>query len=132
MPIDVKETKTKSGHPVLRATFITEVTVMEAKAYHASLIPGGKYDGFGHLILGNVTGVSSDVRKVLASQKPDPRNPPPIALILESALARMAAGLATRLSENDNSDSFKNEQQAMEWLDTRMIAFVAKQATLKR
>ena len=58
------------------------------------LFPGAKYDGFGHLVTGNVTGVSGDVKKVLASQKPDPRNPPPVAVILDSALARMAAGLA--------------------------------------
>ncbi len=128
MPIDLKELKTKSGHPVLRANFVKEITVAEARQYHALLVPGAQYDGFGHLVTGNVTGVSGDVKKVLASQKPDPRNPPPVAVILDSALARMAAGLAMRLSENDNTDAFKTEQDALDWLDGRMAEYQRKKA----
>lgn len=127
MPIKVDELKTRSGHPIVRATFIKEITVPEAQAYHRDLKPGAKYDGWGHLVLGNVTGVSSDVRKVLASQVPeDVTNPPPVAVVLESALARMAAGLAMRLSDNNNTDSFKNEQEALAWLDGRMTEFLRK------
>ncbi len=126
MAIELKELKTKSGHPVLRANFIKEVTVSDAQRYHEQLLPGAQYEGFGHLIVGNITGVSGDVKKVLSSSKPDPRNPPPIAVLLESALARMAAGLAMRLTENGNSDSFKTEAQALEWLDARMTEFEAR------
>lgn len=118
--------RTKSGHPVLRACFVNDVTVPEAKAYHATLIPGAKYDGWGHLVVGNITGVSGDVKKLLAAQKPDPLNPPPIAVVLESALARMAASLATRISENPNTDYFKTEDEAMEWLEQRMGVFMRK------
>lgn len=132
VPIDTKELKTKSGHPILRASFIKEVTVADAQGYHASLIPGAKYDGYGHLIVGNITGVSADVKKVLASQKPDPHNPPPIAIILDSALARMVAGLALRLSENDNTDSFKTEQDALAWLDVKMTEFEKKKTPVKK
>lgn len=130
MPIELSETKTKSGHPVLRANFINDVTAADATGYHSRLLPGAQYDGWGHLVVGNVTGVSGDVRKVLASRKPDPRNPPPVAIILSSALARMAAGLAMRLTENDNSETFGTEAQALEWLDGRMTEFARKQAAL--
>jgi hypothetical protein len=119
VPIEVQEVKTKSGHPVLRAMFIKEVSVADAA-----------YDGWGHLVVGNVTGVSGEVKKVLSRQKPDPRNPPPIAIILDSALARMAAALAMRLTENGNSDYFKTEPEALEWLDQRMMEFARKAAAL--
>lgn len=132
MPIQLDEVKTKSGHPVLRARFVNEISVADAKGYHALLVPGAKYDGWGHLAVGNVTGVSGEVKKVLASQKPDPLNPPPIAVVLESALARMAAGLATRISENANTDYFKNEQEALEWLEGRMTEFMRKWNAKKR
>lgn len=132
VPIEVKELKTKSGHPVLRATFIKDVTVADAQGYHAQLVPGARYDGWGHLVMGNVTGVSGDVKKVLAAQKPDPLNPPPVAIILDSALARMVAGLAMRLSENDNTDSFKSEAEALEWLDARMTEYFRKAAAKKK
>lgn len=126
MPIAMTELKTKSGHPVLRADFISEVTVADAKGYHSQLVPGARYDGFGHLICGNITGVSSEVKKVLASQKADAKNPTPIAIILSSALARMAAGLAMRLTDNSNSETFKNEEEALAWLDARMIDYLKK------
>ena len=126
MPIEVSELKTKSGHPILRANFISEVTVADARRYHSELVPGARYDGFGHLICGNITGVSGDVKKVLASQKADPKNPTPIAIILSSALARMAAGLAMRLTDNGNSETFKNETEALDWLDARMTDYLKK------
>ena len=126
MPIEVSELKTKSGHPVLRAEFISEVTVADARGYHAQLVPGARYEGYGHLICGNITGVSSEVKKVFASQKADPDNPSPIAIILSSALARMAAGLTMRLTDNSNSDAFKTEAEALEWLDARMTEYLKK------
>jgi hypothetical protein len=132
VPIEVQELKTKSGHPVLRAMFIKEVSVADAEKYHSSLIPGAHYDGWGHLVVGNVTGVSSEVKKVLSRQKPDPRNPPPIAIILDSALARMAASLAMRLTENGNSDYFKTEPEALAWLDERMKEYARKAAALPK
>jgi hypothetical protein len=132
VPIEVSERKTKSGHPVLRANFIKEVTVADAQRYHASLLPGAQYEGWGHLIDGNISGVSGEVKKVLASQKPDPRNPPPIAILLESALARMAAGLAMRITENNNTEFFKLEVDALDWLDARMTEFARKALTLKK
>lgn len=126
VPIDVSETKTKSGHPIVRTNFITEVTVADARAYHQKVLPGGTYDGYGHLAVGNVTGVSNEVKKVLGSQKPDPRNPPPVAIILSSALARMAASLTMRVTGNSNTDFFRNEDEALEWLDVRMAEFSRK------
>lgn len=64
---------------------------------------------------------------MLASQVPeDVSNPPPVAVVFESALARMAANLAMRLSDNDNTESFKNEQEALAWLDGRMAEFLRK------
>lgn len=89
-------------------------------------MPGARFDGYGHLITGNITGVSSEVKKVLANQKADPKNPTPIAVILSSALARMAAGLAMRLTDNGNSESFKNEAEALAWLDGRMTEYLKK------
>lgn len=132
MPIEVSEEKTKSGHPILRANFVKEVTVADAEGYHHKLLPGATYDGWGHLVTGNVTGVSSEVKKVLSRQKPDPRNPPPIAIILDSALARMAASLAMRITENGNSEYFRTEEEALEWLEQRMTEFVRKAAALPK
>jgi hypothetical protein len=42
----------------------------------------------------------------------------------------MAAALTMRLTNNDNTDSFKSEDEALEWLDGRMAAFLAKRAAL--
>jgi hypothetical protein len=126
MPIELSELKTKSGHPILRANFISEVTVADARGYHAQLVPGARYDGYGHVVTGNITGVSGEVKKVLSSQKADPKNPTPVAVILSSALARMAAGLAMRLTDNGNSESFKSEEEALAWLDGRMVEYLKK------
>ncbi len=126
MPIELTETKTKSGHPVVRTNFITEVTPADARTYFAKVTPGGNYDGWGHLVVGNVTGVSSEVKKLLASRKTDPKNPPPVAVVLASALARMAASLTMRLTDNHNTDSFKTEEEGLLWLDERMAEFNRK------
>ncbi|MFT3713427.1 MAG: hypothetical protein QM817_37700 [Archangium sp.] len=128
MPIELAELKTKSGHPVVRAKFVSEVTVQHAKEYFAVVRAGSKYDGWGHLACGNVTGVSAEVRKVLASEQTDSVNPPPVAVVLDSALARMAAALTMRLSGNENTDSFKSEEEALEWLDAKMNTYVAKRS----
>jgi hypothetical protein len=132
VPIEVKELKTKSGHPVLRADFIAEVTVQDARGYHSQLLPGGRYEDFGHLIVGKVSGVSGDVKKVLGSQKPpDPNNPPPVAVLLDSALARMAANLAMRISSNENTEAFKTEQDGLDWLDARMTEYLREKGPTK-
>jgi hypothetical protein len=125
VPIELSETKTKSGHPVVRTNFITEVTVADAQKYFAKVTPGGDYDGWGHLVVGNVTGVSSEVKKILGSRK-SPGNPPPVAVVLTSALARMAASLTMRLTDNHNTDSFKTEEEGLLWLDGRMAEFLRK------
>ncbi len=126
MPIETRELKTASGHPVLRSNFVGDITVAQARGYHEQLVPGARYDGFGHLVVGAISGVSGDVKKVLASRAPDPKNPPPVAIVLDSALARMAAGLAMRLSSNENTEFFKLEPDALAWLDGRMAEFVRK------
>lgn len=129
MPIETSETRTRSGHPVLRAVFSGEVTVMEATRYHASIIPGGQYEWHGQLVLGNVSGVSAEVKKVLGSVRPDPTNPVPVALVFDSALTRMTANLVMRVSGNDNNEAFKDEASALEWLDERLTVFHAKRAS---
>jgi hypothetical protein len=123
MPIETREVRTRSGYRVLSADFQPEVTVEEARRYHEQLVPGGRYDGCGHLIVGTITGVSAEVKKVLASREADPKRPPPVAIVLTSALARMAAGLAMRMTNNPNTEYFKSEAEALEWLDERMRAF---------
>lgn len=125
MPIELSIVKTKSGHSVVRTDFITEVTVADAQRYFAKISPGGAYDGFGHLAVGNVTGVSSEVKKILSSLK-SPENPAPVAVVITSALVRMAASLTMRITNNSNTDSFKTEEEAMLWLDERMTEFTRK------
>ncbi|MBL8920787.1 MAG: hypothetical protein JNJ54_18125 [Myxococcaceae bacterium] len=133
MPIETSETFTQSGHAVLRAVFKGEVTVEEARRYHSSITPGGRYEWHGHLVLGNVTGVGADVKKVLGSVRPDPANPVPVALLIDSALMRMTANMVMRLSGNDNNEAFKDEGRALEWLDERLTVFHARRpAPLKK
>lgn len=129
MPIETSEIVTPSGHPVLRAVFSGEVTVEEAKRYHASIIPGGRYEWHGHLVLGNVAGVSAEVKKVLGSVRPDPVNPVPVAMLFHSALTRMTANLVMRLSGNQNNEALKDEAAALAWLDERLTEFHAKRAS---
>lgn len=126
MGIETRQLRTASGHPVLRADFNGEITVADAAAYHQSILPGGRYAAHGHLVVGNVTGVPADVKKVLASKAPDPKNPEPVAVVLDSALARMAAGLALRLTNNENTEFFKDEAEGLAWLDGRMSEFARK------
>lgn len=126
MPIDTSELTTRSGHKVLRAVFSGEVTVDDAKRYHSRIIPGAEFDHYGHLVLGNITGVSSEVKKVLGSVKPDEDNPVPVAMLFTSALTRMTANLVMRLSGNDNSEAFHSEEQALEWLDQRLTTYHAR------
>lgn len=113
---------------MLRASFVSEVTVLEAQGYQNHVLPGGKYDACGHLVVGNITGVSNDVRRVLADQQTNPDNPAPVAVVLESALARMAAGLVMRLANNSNTDFFKTEDDALEWLELKLINYHVKKA----
>lgn len=128
VPIATRELLTASGHPVLRAVFSGDVTVEEAKRYHASIIPGGPYEWHGHLVLGNVAGISAEVKKVLGAVRPDPSNPVPVALVMDSALLRMTASLVMRLSGNDNNEAHKDEASALAWLDERLTVFHAKRA----
>ncbi len=125
VPIELSELKTKSGHPIIRSNFISEVTVADAQKYFAKVSQGGPYEAWGHLVVGNVTGVSSEVKKILSSQQ-SPKNPPPVAVVLGSALARMAASLTMRITGNENTDSFKNEEEGLEWLDGRMAEFLRR------
>lgn len=126
MPIDTKELRTRAGHLVLRASFVAEVTLDEARAYQALFLPGGKYAAVGHLITGNITGVSNDVRRVLSDQKTNPDNPSPVAVVLTSAVARMVAGLVMRLASNANTDFFGTEDEALAWLEGKMETYEAK------
>ncbi len=130
MPIDTQELTTPSGHPVLRATFSGDVTVAEAQRYHGQLLPGQRYEFVGHLIVGNVSGVSSDVKRVLGSAKADPKNPPPVAIVLSSAIARMVAGLVMRTGNNENTEFFASPADALEWLDARVAAYLSKAGKL--
>ncbi|MEW5741863.1 MAG: hypothetical protein AB1938_23310 [Myxococcota bacterium] len=132
MPIDTKELRTRGGHAVLRAEFSGEVTVEDAKRYHSSVIPGGPYQHHGHLVLGNVSGVSSEVKKVLGSVKPDPDNPVPVAMLFSSALVRMTAGLVMRLTGNLNSETFKTEEDALAWLDGKLAQYHARRVVPTR
>jgi hypothetical protein len=119
VPIELTELKTKSGYPVLRTNFITEVTLADVEKYHRRT-PAGQYDGWGYLVIGNVTGVSSEVKKKLSSrQRPSPAKQP-VAIVLESALMRMAASLITRVTGSGESESFRSEADALAWLDDQL------------
>lgn len=126
VPIELTELKTKNGHPALRVNFEGDVTPNEARGFMAKATRGGQYFGYGHLVVGNIAGLSADVRKVLTSEKTKPTNPPPVAIVLLSAMTRMVASLAMRLTENVNTEDFKNEADAKPWLDERMDVFIAK------
>lgn len=89
--------------------------------------PGAPYHLHGHLVLGRIMEVSSEVRKILGSEKPpDPTNPPPVALVIPSALVRMAVSLVMRASGNSNTDFFKDEESALVFLDGAMAEFERK------
>lgn len=119
--------KTASGYDVLRSVYEGDVTVDEARRFLALVNPGGPYAFHGHLVLGKMLDVSGDVRKVLgAARPPDPDNPHPVALVIPSALLRMAVSLVMRASQNPNTDFFKDEASALEFLDRAMAEFERK------
>ncbi len=125
MPIHLSDLKTRSGYPVARSEFVTEVTVAEARAFMQKTAPGSAYDGVAFLVVGNVTGISSEVKKAL---KPDTTNPnlAPVAIVLNSAIARMLAGLMIRTSGEARSEYFKTEAEALVWLDEAIAGFRAQ------
>lgn len=126
MPIELTQLKTRSGHPVLRVNFQSEVTPYDAAEFMRQAVRGGEFFGYGHLVVGDISGLSSAVRKVLTSEKTRPTNPPPVAIVLVSALTRMVASVAMRLTDNENNEYFKNEVEAKDWLEARMNEFIAK------
>jgi hypothetical protein len=124
VPIELSELKTKSGHAVLRTNFVSEVTIPDVEKYQQAT-PEGRHVGWGHLVVGNVTGVSSEVKKKLSSRKRDGAGQP-VAIVLSSPLMRMAASLVMRITGNTESESFKDEATALEWLDVRLTEFKNK------
>lgn len=131
MPLRTREIRTRSGHRVLESTYEGDVTVADAQAFMALVAPGAEHEHSGHLALGRVTALSGEVRKVLGAQKPNPLNPPPVALVIESAMMRMVASLVSRGTENANTEFFKNADEAMAWLDGRMAVYEQKRAAKK-
>lgn len=125
--ITLSVVRTATGHPVLRSVYEGEITVAEAKRFLEQVLPGGQYMHHGHLVLGKMLDVSSEVRKVLGSQAPtDLSNPVPVALVVPSALLRMVVSLVMRASKNNNSDFFKDEAAAMLFLDQAMTEYERK------
>lgn len=118
MPIELTELKTKSGHGVLRTHFVNEVTLSDVEKYQQQT-PPGKYDDWGYLVTGNVASVSSEVKKKLSSRKRT-SSPMPVAIVLDSALMRMAASLVARASGTAESETFKSEADALAWLDGQL------------
>ncbi len=118
MPILVSEVKTQSGSMVVRAEFVKEVTLADAKSFMERAGVGTRYESAPFLITGNITGVSAEVKKALTPEV-KPKNPGPIAVVLDSAIARMVAGLLMRLSGEARSEYFKTEADALAWLDGR-------------
>jgi hypothetical protein len=128
VPIHSKELKSKSGFNVLRSVYEEPVTVQDAERFMQGVRRGGIFHDHGHLVLGNVVGISGEVRKVLGSEKADPHNPPPVALVIASAMVRMVASLAMRAGSNENTEFFKDEGQALEWLDTQLATYEARRS----
>lgn len=116
MPIHVTEVRTPKGAPVLRSEFVHEVTLAEANAYIKQYGAASAHAGSPFLIVGNVTGLAGDVRKVL--QPTDVELKAPVAVVLSSAIARMLASLMLRTTGGDElSDFFKSEADALGWID---------------
>jgi len=126
MPILSTETKSPGGYAVLRSVYQEPITVADAEKFIASVRDGAPYRHHGHLIVGQLSSVNGEVRKVLSSEKADPTNPPPVAMVMGSALVRMVASLAMRAGSNENLEFFKDEPSALQWLDARMAAYEAK------
>jgi hypothetical protein len=125
--ITTSELRTASGYLVLRSVYEGEITPEDARRFIEKVKPGAPYHFHGHLVLGRVLDVSSEVRKILGAEKPpDPNNPPPVALVVPSALMRMAVSLVVRASDNPNTDFFKDEASALAFLDKAMAEFERK------
>lgn len=119
--------RTASGHRVLRSVYEGDITAEDARRFVDQVKPGAPYDHHGHLVLGKMLEVSTDVRKILSAQKPhDSNNPIPVALVVPSALLRMVVSLVMRASENPNTDFFKDESSALAWLDGAMATYEHK------
>ncbi len=130
MPIDFAEVKTVSGFRVVRSVYSGEVSVRDAEAFIKAIKPGSALDHCGHLAVGNVSSVSGEVRKVLASQAADPVNPPPVALVITSAIVRLVASLVSR-GTNPNTEFFGDEASARQWLDERMTEYERRRTGAK-
>lgn len=50
----------------------------------------------------------------------------PVAIVMESPMLRMMASLITRAGGNENSQFFKDEGAALDWLDGALQVFHAK------
>lgn len=131
MPIISTELKTRSGYPVLRSVYQEPITVADAEQFIASVRSGTPWANHGQLIVGQLTSVSGEVRKVLTSEKADPANPPPVATVLRSMLLRAVATLLAR-STNANLQFFKDEAGALEWLDGQLRTFEARRMAAGR
>ncbi|PZR11833.1 MAG: hypothetical protein DI536_15970 [Archangium gephyra] len=116
MPIHVTEVRTPKGARVLRTEFVHEVTLSEAQKYIREYGAASPNADSPFLIVGNVTGLAGEVRKVL--QPTDVQLKSPVAVVVSSAIARMLASLMLRASGgNDLSEFFKVEPEALEWID---------------
>ena len=116
MPIHVSEVRTANGAKVLRTEFVHEVTLSEAQKYIREYGAASPHADSPFLVVGNVTGLGADVRKVL--QPTDIQLKAPVAVVVSSAIARMLASLMLRASGgNDLSEFFKTETEALPWID---------------
>jgi len=131
MPIISTELKTQSGYAVLRSVYQEPITVADAEKFMASVKRGAPYEHHGQLILGQVAGVSGEVRKVLSSEKADPVNPQPVAMVMRSMVVRAVAALVARAS-GATVEFFKDEAEALQWLDPRMRTYEAKRKAAGR
>lgn len=131
MPILSTELKTRSGYPVLRSLYQEPITVADAQQFIASVKQGTRWANHGQLIVGQLTSVSGEVRKVLTSEKADPANPPPVATVLRSRLLRAVAMLLGKAT-NANLQFFKDEAEALEWLDGQLRTFEARRRAAAR
>jgi hypothetical protein len=123
VPIHSSELKTKSGHQVLRSLYGEPVTVDDAREFMAQVATGAPFEHAGHLVVGKLSAIGGEARKVLESKRANPDNPPPVALILTSAVLRMVASLAMRGGGNENLEFFADEAAALAWLDGRMTVY---------
>lgn len=126
MPIQTSEITTKAGHRVLRSDYVEPVTVPDAEGFMRLVAVGGPHEHSGHLVVGKLTALTGEVRRVLESQQANPTNPPPVAFVISSAVLRMVASLAMRGGGNQNGEFFPNEAAASVWLDGRMAVYAQR------